>query len=116
MPSTYRAVQITKPKQFEIVERPMVEPGEGQVRIRVEACGVCHSDIAAIEGALPGVDYPRVPGHEVVGRIDALGKGVNFWKPGQRVGVGFLGGNCGECRFCRKGDFVNCLRQKWTGT
>ncbi len=116
MGKKYKAVQITEPRKFELVERELAEPGEGQVRIRVEACGVCHSDAAAVEGGLPGVTYPRVPGHEVIGRIDAVGKGVSFWCVDQRVGVGFLAGNCGECRYCRKGDFVSCVNQQWTGT
>ena len=84
------------------------------MRIRVEACGICHSDAATVEGAFP-IDYPRVPGHEVVGRIDALGDGVANWAVGQRVGVGFLGGHCGVCARCRRGDFVDCLDQPMTG-
>jgi alcohol dehydrogenase, propanol-preferring len=87
---TYQAVQVTKPGTLEPVERSIIEPASGQVRIRVEACGVCHSDSATVDGIFPGITYPRVPGHEVVGRIDALGSGVQGWAVGQRVGVGFL--------------------------
>src|SRR5262249_20341940 len=91
-----------------------VDPGPGQVRIRVEACGVCHSDAGTVEASFP-INWPRVPGHEVVGRIDALGFGVQGWAVGQRVGVGFLGGSCGYCEFCRNGDLVNCSNQGYTG-
>jgi propanol-preferring alcohol dehydrogenase len=91
------------------------EPGPGQVRLRIEACGVCHSDSATVDGDFPGVSYPRVPGHEAVGRIDALGPGVQGWAVGQRVGVGFLAGYCGYCEFCRNGDLVNCRNQEYTG-
>jgi alcohol dehydrogenase, propanol-preferring len=94
--------------------KPLVDPGPGQVRIRVEACGVCHSDSGTVEGVFP-ISWPRVPGHEVVGRIDALGSGVQGWVVGQRVGVGFLGGSCGYCEFCRNGDLVNCSNQGYTG-
>jgi alcohol dehydrogenase, propanol-preferring len=112
---TYQAVQVTKPGTLEPVERSIIEPAFGQVRIRVEACGVCHSDSATVDGIFPGITYPRVPGHEVVGRIDALGSGVQGWAVGQRVGVGFLGGYCGYCEFCRNGDLVNCRNQEYTG-
>src|SRR5271156_2898 len=112
---TYRAIQISSPGKFELVNRPLVDPPAGKVRIRVEACGVCHSDSATVDGLLPGITFPRVPGHEVVGRIDALGQGVSGWKIGQRVGVGFLGGSCGYCEFCRDGDLVNCINQGYTG-
>src|SRR5580704_12603291 len=101
MASTYRAVEISSPGVFSLVERKVAVPGSGQVRIRVEACGVCHSDAATVEGAFAGIAYPRVPGHEVVGRIDAIGSGVRGWTVGQRVGVGFLAGFCGYCEFCR---------------
>ncbi|HJZ76031.1 MAG TPA: alcohol dehydrogenase catalytic domain-containing protein [Vicinamibacterales bacterium] len=94
--------------------KPLVDPGPGQVRIRVEACGVCHSDAGTVEASFP-ISWPRVPGHEVVGRIDALGSGVQGWAVGQRVGVGFLGGSCGYCEFCRGGDLVNCRNQEFTG-
>jgi propanol-preferring alcohol dehydrogenase len=112
--TTYRAVQAISPGKLELTEKPLRDPEGGQVRIRVEACGVCHSDAATIEGAFP-IKWPRVPGHEAVGRIDALGKGVEGWALGQRVGVGFLGGNCGHCRPCRSGDLVNCQNQEFTG-
>jgi len=100
---------------FEIVERDIPEPGPGQVRIRVHACGVCHSDVLAKEGGWPGLVYPRVPGHEVAGVIDEPGPGVTQWKKGQRVGVGWHGGQDGTCLACRRGDFVNCAHVKVTG-
>ncbi|QXI26524.1 alcohol dehydrogenase catalytic domain-containing protein [Pseudomonas vanderleydeniana] len=106
--TTYQAVVATAPGQLELVRRPVPQPGPGQVRIRVEACGVCHSDSATVEGFAPGVTYPRVPGHEVVGRIEALGEGVASFELGQRVGVGFLAGEDGSCPSCRGGDLVNC--------
>jgi D-arabinose 1-dehydrogenase-like Zn-dependent alcohol dehydrogenase len=115
MAKTYRAVQVSKPGRLEVVEREVAAPPPGKVRIRVEACGVCHSDALTVEGLFPGVRYPRVPGHEVVGTIDALGEGVSGWKVGQRVGVGFLGGHCGRCSPCRRGDFVNCQNQPISG-
>ena len=115
MKRTYRAVQVTKPGNLEVVEREVTTPGPGQVRIRVEACGVCHSDVLTVEGADPNIRYPRVPGHEVIGKIDALGEGVSLWKVGQRVGVGFLAGYCGHCTPCREGDFVNCQNQPVSG-
>ena len=93
---------------FELVEREIPEPGPGTVRIKVEACGVCHSDSITKEGHMPGIQYPRVPGHELVGRIDAVGDGVSRWKGGERVGVGWHGGNCGYCDSCRRGDFFAC--------
>jgi D-arabinose 1-dehydrogenase-like Zn-dependent alcohol dehydrogenase len=113
--TTYRAVHVTAPGRLELVERELVAPPPGKVRIRVEACGVCHSDALTVDGLAPGVSYPRVPGHEVVGRIDALGEGASNWKLGQRVGVGFLGGYCGRCTPCRRGDFVNCQNQSISG-
>ena len=93
---------------FQIVEREIPAPGAGQVRIKVQACGVCHSDALTVEGTWPGIQYPRVPGHEVAGVIDERGAGVSDWKTGQRVGVGWHGGHDGTCRQCRRGDFVNC--------
>src|SRR6202046_617531 len=114
MANTYKAVEVSKPNVFRVVERPISEPAAGHVRIRVEACGVCHSDAGTVEGLFP-IDWPRVPGHEVVGRSDALGSGVQGWAVGQRVGVGFLGGSCGYCEFCRNGDLVNCRNQEYTG-
>ena len=115
MSRTYEAVQVTQPGKLEIVEREIIEPAFGQVRIRVEVCGVCHSDALAVEGGFPGLTYPRVPGHEVIGKIEAIGSGVNGWKEGQRVGVGFMGGHCGHCENCRRGDFVNCQNQPISG-
>ena len=110
------AVQISKPGgDFEVVERPMPEPGHGQVRIKVEACGICHSDALVKEGHWPGIQYPRVPGHEIAGRIDKVGGDVTKWKAGDRVGVGWHGGHCFECEPCRRGDFVNCRFEKITG-
>ena len=104
-----RVVQVTRPKApFEIVEREIPEPGAGQVRIKVEACGICHSDSFTKEGTWPGIKYPRVAGHEIAGIIDAVGTGVVGWTAGQRVGVGWHGGHCGYCDSCRRGDFVTC--------
>jgi D-arabinose 1-dehydrogenase-like Zn-dependent alcohol dehydrogenase len=110
-----KAVQISKPGgNFEVVERPIPEPGREQVRIRVEACGICHSDALVKEGYWPGIQYPRVPGHEIAGRVDKVGPDVTLWKTGQRVGVGWHGGHCFECDPCRRGDFVNCKFEKIT--
>ena len=100
---------------FEIVEREIPNPGAGQVRIKVQACGICHSDVLTKEGAWPGIQYPRVPGHEVAGTIDELGAGVSGWKKGQRVGVGWHGGQDGTCLSCRRGDFRNCRNLKIPG-
>jgi propanol-preferring alcohol dehydrogenase len=115
METTYTAIEVTAPGKFSRVRRPLRDPGAGEVRIRVEACGVCHSDSATVDAALPGISFPRVPGHEVVGRIDALGSDVRGWAVGQRVGVGFLAGSCGYCEFCRNGDLVSCRNQGYTG-
>src|SRR5271170_4022886 len=114
MNATYRAIELSEPGKFSEVRKPLLDPGPNQVRIRVEACGVCHSDAATVEGLFP-IHFPRVPGHEVVGRIDAVGAGVQGWAIGQRVGVGFLGGSCGYCEYCRNGDLVNCRNQEYTG-
>src|SRR6516164_7275501 len=114
MNATYRAIEVSKPGQFAEVRRTVVDPGSDQVRIRVEACGVCHSDSGTVEGLFP-ITFPRVPGHEAVGRIDAVGSEVKGWAVGQRVGVGFLHGPCGYCDFCRNGDLVNCKNQEFTG-
>ncbi|HVJ08091.1 MAG TPA: alcohol dehydrogenase [Acidisarcina sp.] len=106
---TYRAVQVARPNgPLEIVEREIVDPGPGQVRVRVHACGLCHGDVLTVMGAYPGIQLPRVPGHEIAGVIDAIGDGVAEWKPGQRVGVGWFGGSCGHCQSCRRGDFLTC--------
>jgi len=104
-----RVAQITRANgSFEIVEREIPEPGAGAVRIKVEACGICHSDSVTKDGLFPAIQYPRVPGHEVAGVIDAIGQGVAGWNPGQRVGVGWHGGHCGYCDSCRRGEFVTC--------
>src|SRR5579863_1958471 len=100
---------------FQIVEREIPEPGAGCVRIKVQACGICHSDELTKEGHWPGIQYPRVPGHEVAGVIDALGAGVATWREGQRVGVGWHGGHDNTCPQCRRGDFINCVQQKIAG-
>jgi D-arabinose 1-dehydrogenase-like Zn-dependent alcohol dehydrogenase len=111
-----RVAQVPKPgADFEIVERDIPQPGPGAVRIRVQACGICHSDLLTKEGLYPGITYPRVPGHEVAGVIDETGEGVTHWNKGQRVGVGWHGGPCGWCISCRRGDFANCLNLKVTG-
>ena len=110
-----KAVQISKPGgNFEVVERPIPQPARGQIRIKVEACGICHSDELVKEGHWPGLQYPRVPGHEIAGRVDAVGPDVTQWKPGQRVGVGWHGGHCFVCDPCRRGDFMNCKNGKVT--
>jgi D-arabinose 1-dehydrogenase-like Zn-dependent alcohol dehydrogenase len=116
MTTTMKVAQISKAGgDFEIVEREIPKPGAGHVRIKVQACGVCHSDMLTKEGAWPGIQYPRVPGHEVAGIIDELGAGVSVWKKGQRVGVGWHGGEDGTCPSCRRGDFRNCQNLKITG-
>jgi propanol-preferring alcohol dehydrogenase len=112
--TTYRAVQAVSPGKLELTNLPVVDSPAGHVRVRVEACGVCHSDSATVEGVLP-IQWPRVPGHEAVGRIDVVGEGVEGWTVGQRVGIGFLGGACGYCEYCRDGDLVNCVNQGYTG-
>src|SRR5271157_1948691 len=105
-----RVVQIPRPGgDFELVERDMPQPKPGEVRVRVQACGVCHSDSYAKEGGFPGIPYPIVPGHEIAGVIEALGEGVEGWEVGQRVGVGWFGGNCGYCEQCRRGDLIACV-------
>jgi alcohol dehydrogenase, propanol-preferring len=113
---TYRAFQVTGQRQFELVERDVVEPEPGHVRVRVLACGVCHSDSLGVEGLRPDPSQPVVPGHEVIGIVDAVGPDVTAWQVGDRVGLGFLGGHCGECAYCRRGDFVNCANQPQPGT
>jgi D-arabinose 1-dehydrogenase-like Zn-dependent alcohol dehydrogenase len=111
-----KAAQIPKPgADFQIVDREIPQPGIGQVRIKVQACGVCHSDLFTKEGAWPGIQYPRVPGHEVAGIIDEVGAGVSEWKEGQRAGVGWHGGHDGTCLQCRRGDFGNCQNLKIAG-
>ena len=116
MTKKMKAAQISKPgADFELVERDIPEPGAGQVRVKVEACGICHSDFVVKEGLWPGLQYPRVPGHEVAGRIDAVGSNVTQWKTGQRVGVGWHGGHDFDCEQCRRGDFAMCANRKVTG-
>jgi propanol-preferring alcohol dehydrogenase len=115
MNATYRAIEITKPGVFTEVSRPLQEPGPDQVRIRVEACGVCHTDSGVVDGEFPNLTYPRVPGHEVIGRIDAVGSNVTTRSIGQRVGVGIFGGWDGTCVSCLRGDFVNCANSVLTG-
>ena len=108
MKGIYKAVEVSAPGTLRVVERSVSEPGTDQVRLRVEACGICHTDSATVTASYPGLALPRVPGHEVVGRIEAVGSGVAKWKIGQRVGVGFFGGEDGVCEPCRRGDIVNC--------
>src|SRR5260370_2729216 len=108
MTSTYRAVEISSPGVFSLVERKVAVPGAGQVRIRVEACGVCHSDAATVEAQFPNLSYPRVPGHEVIGRIEEVGPVVTAWKVGHRVGVGFFGGEDGTCQAFPRGETAYC--------
>ena len=110
------AVQLNHPgAPFEVVAREIPEPGPNMARIKVQACGVCHSDAFVKEGHWPGLDYPRITGHEVAGVIDALGSGVTVWQKGQRVGVGWHGGHCGQCVPCRRGDFIACQNLRVTG-
>jgi D-arabinose 1-dehydrogenase-like Zn-dependent alcohol dehydrogenase len=114
--ATMRVAQVPRPKgPFEIVERKIPEPASGSVRIKVHACGICHSDSLTKEAAFPGIQFPRVPGHEVAGVIDAVGPGVAGWEAGQKVGVGWNGGYCGYCDHCRRGEFFACVRGQITG-
>src|ERR1700729_1022065 len=111
-----KVVQVAKPNaNLEVVERDIPEPKARQVRIKVQACGVCHSDMFTVAGAFPGIQYPRVPGHEVVGIIDAVGADVPDWKKGMRAGVGWHGGHCGHCDSCRRGDFITCKVEQICG-
>src|SRR5436305_3409934 len=111
-----KAAQISKAGgDFEIVDRDIAEPGPAQVRVKVEACGICHSDVLVKDGLWPGIQYPRVPGHEIAGRIDAVGSEVPQWTKGQRIGVGWHGGHCFVCDPCRRGDFAMCVKRKITG-
>ena len=114
--ATMKVAQVSKPGgEFEIIERKIPEPGARQVRIKVQACGVCHSDVLTKEGLWPGIEYPRIPGHEVAGVVDEVGGNVAEWKVGQRVGVGWHGGHDNTCRECRRGDFRNCRNGLVTG-
>lgn len=111
-----KVAQATKPgAPFELAERPIPEPGVGQARVRVMACGICHSDMFTKDGLWPGIQFPRVPGHEIAGTIDALGADVTGWEKGQRVGIGWYGGRCGQCPACRRGDFINCSKLQVPG-
>lgn len=111
-----KAVQISKANgPFEVVERDIQEPGDGELRIKVEACGICHSDAFVKAGAFPGLVLPRIPGHEIAGRVDAVGANVGSWKKGDRIGVGWHGGHCFECNACRKGLWLNCEKARVTG-
>jgi D-arabinose 1-dehydrogenase-like Zn-dependent alcohol dehydrogenase len=100
---------------FELVEERTREPGPGYARVRVQACGVCHSDVLTKDGLLPGIAYPRSPGHEIAGVIDALGEGTDPWREGERVGIGWYGGHCGKCESCRRGDFITCAKLQIPG-
>lgn len=116
MAKKMKALQVSTPNApFELVERDIPEPGAGRVRVKVEACGVCHSDVFTRSGAYPGLTLPRVPGHEIAGRVDAVGPNVTPWKVGDRVGVGWHGGHCFVCDPCRRGLFINCVNGKVTG-
>jgi D-arabinose 1-dehydrogenase-like Zn-dependent alcohol dehydrogenase len=116
MSTKMKAAQISKAGgDWELVERDIPEPGRGQVRVKVEACGICHSDALVKDGIWPGLQYPRVPGHEIAGRVDAVGANVASWAVGQRVGVGWHGGHCFLCEQCRRGDFAMCVNRKVTG-
>jgi D-arabinose 1-dehydrogenase-like Zn-dependent alcohol dehydrogenase len=111
-----RAVQVAKAGgAFQMVELEVPQPGAGEVRVKVEACGMCHSDVFVKSGHFPGLQLPRIPGHEIAGRVDAVGSGVQGWRPGQRVGAGWYGGHCGQCDECRRGDFLACRNGKITG-
>lgn len=111
-----KAIQVPKPgADFDIIDREIPTPKDNEVLIKVEACGICHSDDMVKQGAMPGIEYPRVPGHEVVGIIDKVGKNVSQWEKGQRVGVGWHGGHCFECEQCRRGNFINCDNAKICG-
>jgi len=116
MSTKMKAAQISKAGgDWELVERDIPEPGPSQVRVKVEACGICHSDALVKDGIWPGLQYPRVPGHEIAGRVDAVGTNVTSWAVGQRVGIGWHGGHCFVCEQCRRGDFAMCVNRKVTG-
>jgi alcohol dehydrogenase len=115
-PSTSRVVQVTAPGEgFLLAEREVPQPARGEVLVRIEACGVCHSDELTVEGAMPSIEYPIVPGHEIAGHIEAVGEDVVPWEVGQRVGVGWFGGYCGHCDPCRRGDMISCVNGKVPG-
>ncbi|GAA3091449.1 MULTISPECIES: alcohol dehydrogenase [Nonomuraea] len=116
MTTLYRAAQVNEAGgPFNLVERELTEPGPGQVRVAVEACGVCRSDAGFVNAGFPNVSFPLVTGHEIAGRVDAVGDGVEDWNVGDRVAVGWFGGNCGTCRSCREGDFIHCARMQVPG-
>ena len=116
MTTKMKAAQISNPRgDWELIERDVPDPSTGEVRVKIEACGICHSDSLVKEGLWPGLQYPRVPGHEIAGRIDAVGENVTAWTKGQRVGVGWHGGHCFVCEQCRRGDFAMCVNRKVTG-
>jgi D-arabinose 1-dehydrogenase-like Zn-dependent alcohol dehydrogenase len=116
MTTTMQAAQISQPRgEWELVERVIPKPRAGHVRVKVEACGICHSDVFVKDGLWPGLAYPRVPGHEIAGHIDAVGDNVTAWRQGQRVGVGWHGGHCFVCAPCRRGDFAMCVHRQVTG-
>jgi D-arabinose 1-dehydrogenase-like Zn-dependent alcohol dehydrogenase len=110
-----RAMLVARAGSLELVEREIPEPAQGQVRVRIEACGVCHSDSLTVEGQWPGLSFPRIPGHEIAGVIDAVGTGVTGWRTGQRVGVGWFGGHCGYCEPCRRGWLIDCRNLRIPG-
>jgi D-arabinose 1-dehydrogenase-like Zn-dependent alcohol dehydrogenase len=115
-PSTSRVVQVPAPGEgLRLAEREVPRPARGEVLVRIEACGVCHSDSLTVEGGMPSIEYPIVPGHEIAGRIEAVGEGVVPWEVGQRVGVGWFGGNCGHCDPCRRGDMISCVNGQVPG-
>jgi D-arabinose 1-dehydrogenase-like Zn-dependent alcohol dehydrogenase len=114
--STSRVVQVPAPGEgLQLAEREVPRPARGEVLVRIEACGVCHSDSLTVEGGMPSIEYPIVPGHEIAGRIEAVGEGVVPWEVGQRVGVGWFGGNCGHCDPCRRGDMISCVNGQVPG-
>ena len=114
--ASMRVVQVKEQGgPFELIEREVPEPGRGEALVRVHACGICHSDMFAKEGGFPGISWPHVPGHEIAGEVAALGEDVKGWEVGQRVGVGWFGGNCGYCRHCRRGDLMNCENMEIPG-
>lgn len=114
--STMKAMQVPRAgEDFELAEKKIPSPGTDEVLIKVQACGICHSDAIIKDGLMPGIEYPRTPGHEVIGTIEALGGSIDHWQEGQRVGVGWHGGHCYKCEYCRDGDFINCENAKVTG-
>jgi D-arabinose 1-dehydrogenase-like Zn-dependent alcohol dehydrogenase len=115
MSTTYKALEVAQPGKLQMVERPVPEPGRAQVLIRVEACGVCHTDSLTVEAQFPGLQLPRVPGHEVTGPVEATGPEVSQWSIGQRVGVGIFGGVDGTCESWRRGDFITCQHLALSG-